>query len=110
MLHVGDTGYVSKLFSLVGRLFGPYDLVLLPIGAYRPRWHLRVQHVDPSDAVQILDDVRGRKGLGVHWGTFGGLSDEDWREPPVLLEAARKERGWEEGRVSAVPMGKTILI
>jgi L-ascorbate metabolism protein UlaG (beta-lactamase superfamily) len=33
----GDTGYCDRLFASIGRVHGPFDLALLPIGAYKPR-------------------------------------------------------------------------
>lgn len=34
------------------------------------RWFLKFQHVDPSEAVQIHEDVKSMVSLGIHWGTF----------------------------------------
>ena len=31
---------------------------------------LKFQHVNPEEAVQIHKDVRSKKSLGMHWGTF----------------------------------------
>ena len=33
----GDTGYCHT-FKIVGKLYGPFDIAAIPIGAYRPRW------------------------------------------------------------------------
>lgn len=85
----GDTAY-SKDFSNIGAKFGGFDLALIPIGAYAPRWFMHAQHADPAEAVQIFKDVRARKAVGIHWGTFE-LGDEPLDEPPRLLrQAARK--------------------
>lgn len=31
---------------------------------------LSFQHVDPQEAVQIHQDVRAVRSIGMHWGTF----------------------------------------
>ncbi len=31
---------------------------------------MKCQHVNPEDAVQVHEDVRAKKSLAIHWGTF----------------------------------------
>ena len=52
----GDTAYHDQ-FRQVGERCGPFDFVMIPIGAYDPRWFMHVVHVDPEEAVQIYQDV-----------------------------------------------------
>jgi L-ascorbate metabolism protein UlaG (beta-lactamase superfamily) len=87
----GDTGYSSD-FKKIGAAFGCFDLALIPIGAYAPRWFMRPQHVNPQEAVKIFEDVHAKRAIGIHWGTFQ-LSDEPLDEPPKLLEAAARDAG-----------------
>lgn len=68
------------------------DLALIPIGAYAPRWFMREQHVDPDEAVQIMEDLGAVRSVGIHWGIFQ-LTDEAWGEPPKLLLDALRRRG-----------------
>lgn len=86
----GDTGYSSD-FVDIGERLGPFDLALLPVGAYAPRDFMRDQHVDPGEAVRIHQDVRAQQSVGIHWGTFE-LSDESLDAPmgdvPLALQAA----------------------
>lgn len=34
------------------------------------RWMMKSQHVDPQEAVQIHVDIRAKKSVAMHWGTF----------------------------------------
>ncbi|MBF8176180.1 MBL fold metallo-hydrolase [Herminiimonas contaminans] len=85
----GDTGF-SKDFEDIGKRFAPFDLALLPIGAYAPRWFMRAQHVDPGEAVKIHQNVHAKRSIGIHWGTFE-LTDEALDEPPKALAEELKK-------------------
>ncbi|KAI9885928.1 MAG: hypothetical protein M1823_002254 [Watsoniomyces obsoletus] len=56
-------------FKQIGDLRGPFDLGLIPIGAYDPRWIMSPMHANPFDSVNIFIDTKCRKALGMHWGT-----------------------------------------
>jgi N-acyl-phosphatidylethanolamine-hydrolysing phospholipase D len=90
----GDVGY-SKDFTDIAQRFGPFDLALIPIGAYEPRWFMKDQHINPAEAVQVHLDLRARQSVAIHWGTFE-LTDEALDQPlidlPVALDAARVAR------------------
>lgn len=71
---------------------GPFDLVMLPIGAYDPRWFMRGVHMDPADAIAAyralcLHGSPAPACLPIHWGTFR-LTDEPVEEPPALFARA----------------------
>ena len=80
VLFAGDTGYHPE-FAQVARRFGPFDLALLPIGAYEPGWFMLRQHMDPEQALQAFEDLGARTFVAMHWGTFK-LTDEPLDEPP----------------------------
>jgi len=92
LIHAGDTGY-SRDFRDIGERLGPFDLAFIPIGAYAPRWFMQVMHADVGEAVQIREDLRARRAIGIHWGTFSSLADEPLDEPPRLLAREREARG-----------------
>jgi len=87
----GDSGY-SPLFREIGATLGPFDLALIPIGAYEPRWFMQANHVSPEEAVFVHRDVRARRSIGIHWGTFV-LSDERLTDPPAQLAEAMQAHG-----------------
>lgn len=82
-------------FKQIGELRGPFDLGLIPIGAYHPRKTFSSMHANPADAVEIFRDTKCRRAMGIHWGTWA-LTMEEVLEPPVLLREALKRRGLEE--------------
>ncbi|KAH7070260.1 N-acyl-phosphatidylethanolamine-hydrolyzing phospholipase D [Paraphoma chrysanthemicola] len=114
----GDTGYrtVPKLppgtddyspayahlphcpaFAEIGKHRGPFDLGLIPIGAYEPRYMFSGMHADPKDAVNIFVDTKCKRALGMHWGTWV-LTEEDVLEPPRKLVEALRWKGVERVR------------
>jgi L-ascorbate metabolism protein UlaG (beta-lactamase superfamily) len=81
----GDSGY-TPAFADLGRTYGPFDLTVLPIGAYDERWS--DIHMNPAEAVQAHRDLRGDVLLPGHWGTFD-LAFHTWSAPVRwLVEAA----------------------
>jgi L-ascorbate metabolism protein UlaG (beta-lactamase superfamily) len=81
----GDTGLTTEYAHIRERL-GPFDLVMLEVGAYHPSWgHI---HLGPENALEALGLLGGGVFLPVHWGTFA-LAMHDWDQPAeVLLELA----------------------
>ncbi len=76
----GDSGYFDG-FARIAEALGPFDLAAVPIGAYEPAAMMRAAHLDPEEAVQAAVDLRARRALAMHFGTFD-LSDEPLDEPP----------------------------
>jgi N-acyl-phosphatidylethanolamine-hydrolysing phospholipase D len=101
----GDAGY-SPDFKDIGRRFGSFDLAAIPIGAYEPRWFMRVMHVNPEEAVKIHEDLRARCSVAMHWGTFI-LTDEPLDEPPRRLAEARSAAGVAPEAFSVMKHGET---
>ncbi|WP_425303079.1 MBL fold metallo-hydrolase [Nocardia wallacei] len=90
----GDTGY-TKAFAEIGATQGPFDLTLLPIGAYDVHWP--DVHMNPEEAVRAHADVCvGDAGHGllipIHWATFN-LAFHGWSEPVQRVVAAARATG-----------------
>lgn len=78
-------------FRQIGELRGPFDLGLIPIGAYYPRVTFSSMHANPFDSVEIFRDTRCKRAMGIHWGTWA-LTTEEVLEPPRLLKEALRRR------------------
>jgi len=102
----GDTGYSALHFKQIGARFGALDLALIPIGGYEPRWFMKQQHVNPEEAVQIHLDLRARRSIGIHWGTFE-LTDEPLDQPAKDLAIARDQVGVSERQFFVLRHGET---
>jgi len=85
----GDTGLTPELAEIGTRL-GPFDLVMLEVGAFDPAWSQI--HLGPENALVAHRMLRGATLLPVHWGTFD-LALHAWDEPvEVLVRQAAAER------------------
>ncbi len=79
----GDTG-VTEEFRAIGQRHGPFDLVMLEVGAWNAAWG--DIHLGPENALRVLDMLGSGALLPVHWGTFN-LALHAWDEPvETLLE------------------------
>jgi N-acyl-phosphatidylethanolamine-hydrolysing phospholipase D len=112
--YAGDTGY-SRSFEDIREHLSPrqqahdgggFDLALLPIGAYAPRWFMAGQHVDVEQALRIHRDLGAKRSLGLHWGTFQ-LSDEPLDEPPRVLARLREQHDVAEEAFFTLAIGET---
>ena len=104
----GDTGYAGFFRDIRQRL-GPFDLALLPIGAYEPRWFMRAVHMNPAEAVQAHVDLGCPETIGMHFGTFR-LAAEGIDEPIQDLDEARQANGIAASRFRVVEFGGSLHI
>ena len=105
---VGDTGY-SKDFKDIQKKFGSFDLSTIPIGAYAPRWFMKDSHCNVEEAIQIHKDVKSKKSIAMHWGTFQ-LTDEPMDEPIKLLHELTKQLKISKDEFSYMTHGQTRKI
>ena len=108
VLFAGDTGYAGHFTAMRERL-GPPDLALLPIGAYEPRWFMKVIHVNPAESVQAHLDLASRQSVAMHFGTFN-LTPEGVDEPPKLLREELAARGIPDERFRVLDVGGSLAV
>jgi L-ascorbate metabolism protein UlaG (beta-lactamase superfamily) len=85
----GDTGW-TPAFAGIGERWGPFDLTVLPIGAYDPAWP--AVHMTPEETVRAHGELGGGLLLPVHWATFN-LAFHPWAEPVRRLVAETTRTG-----------------
>jgi L-ascorbate metabolism protein UlaG (beta-lactamase superfamily) len=95
----GDTGIFDG-FGEIDEKLGPFDLALLPIGAYNEAWH--DIHMDAKEAIDAFQQMRAKKVFPIHWGTFD-LALHSWYEPILELENISTEQ---EIPLLSMPQGK----
>ncbi len=80
----GDTGLTTEYSAIRDRL-GPFDLVMLEVGAFHPAWG--DIHLGPEHALEALKLLGSGVFLPVHWGTFS-LAMHEWDQPAEALFTA----------------------
>ncbi|KAJ3162400.1 hypothetical protein HDU86_004880 [Geranomyces michiganensis] len=114
----GDSGYrsitadgvsssICPVFKEIGEELGPFDLSLIPIGAYSPRPFMSPVHCAPEDSAEIHVDVKSKLSVGMHWGCFV-LTDEPVNEPPERLRKALDARGLKREDFVTVAIGEMV--
>jgi len=108
VFFAGDTGYHPE-FGAIGERYGPFDVALLPIGAYEPRWFMRYVHMNPEEAVAAFRALNARLMVPIHWGTFK-LTDEAMDEPPIRARAAWEAAGLSPNGYRQLAHGETLTL
>ena len=108
IFFAGDTAY-APFFPDVRARLGPFDVALLPIGAYEPRWFMQSVHMNPAEAAQAHLDLQPAQSIGMHFGTFQ-LTDEGIDDPVRALAQARQVHGVDAGAFRALAVGETAVL
>ncbi|WP_308638391.1 MBL fold metallo-hydrolase [Paenibacillus silvisoli] len=103
----GDSGYFDG-FKEIGDRFD-IDVALMPIGAYDPEWFMAPQHVTPEEALQAFLDVRAKRFVPMHYGSYR-LADDTPREAIDRLEAEVGRLKLASGTVLILPHGETVRL
>jgi L-ascorbate metabolism protein UlaG (beta-lactamase superfamily) len=104
----GDTAYAG-FFPEIRRRFAPFDLALLPIGAYEPRWFMRAVHMNPEEAVRSHVELGAPPSVAMHFGMFQ-LTPEGIDEPVRELEKALDTAGVAKSRFRVLATGEPVFL
>jgi N-acyl-phosphatidylethanolamine-hydrolysing phospholipase D len=111
VFFAGDTALHPE-FGDIARRFGPFEMAILPIGAYEPRWFMRTVHMTPEDSVAAFQEIVASDPSGrcvmvaSHWGTFR-LTDEPVMEPVRLARESWLAAGLSPERLWILSPGET---
>jgi hypothetical protein len=95
----GDSGWFPE-YGRIGEQAGPFDLTLLPIGAYEPRWFMKSSHMNPEDAVQAFLRTKIRWSPPIGCGGSGAKQDCRKAGSGLRGSANRGESGRQETATS----------
>lgn len=102
----GDLAYSKDVQDIAARFDG-FDLGAIGIGAYQPIWY-RNSHVSPEEAVRIHRELRIKRSVGMHWGTFP-MGQERLDLAPRDLAVARQAQGVTDEAFIVMRHGETYL-
>lgn len=91
-IYFGADSGLGIHFEEIARLYPSIDYAMIGIGAYKPEWFMHPSHTSPADALQVLQTLRARQLVPMHFGTFD-LSDEPIFYPRQELRRLQEETG-----------------
>ena len=106
ILSACDTGY-GNIYKEIGEKYGPIDITMINIGAYdfRPMFDKSIYHTTPEEALNVAQDLKSKKVLGMHWGTFV-LSLEPIMEPPIRFKENAEKFGFKKEDAMTFKIGE----
>lgn len=84
----GDTA-AGDHFTEIGKRFN-IEYALLPIGAYKPEFIMKHNHLNPKEAFEAYRQLNAKTMIPMHYGTFK-LTDEPLDEALTWIEKIDKE-------------------
>ncbi len=99
ILFACDTG-IGNIYKEIGEKYGPIDISIINIGAYNfypimPYRDKSTFHTNPEEALSIARDLKSKKVIGMHWGTFV-LSLEPIMEPRIRFKENAEKYGFKK--------------
>ena len=99
ILFACDTG-IGEIYKEIGEKYGPIDITIINIGAYNfypimPYKDKSTFHTNPEEALSIARDLKSKKVIGMHWGTFV-LSLEPIMEPRIRFKENAENYGFKK--------------
>jgi L-ascorbate metabolism protein UlaG (beta-lactamase superfamily) len=109
LIFISDTGYGDgRIFKDIFAEHGAVDVAIIPIGAYEPRWFMKDAHVNPAEAVRIMEDLHAKKAIAHHFGSFQ-LTDEPHDQPVLDLKAALAQKPHLQNHFDVLAVGEAKL-
>lgn len=111
LFFAGDTALHPEFGAITERC-GPFDMAILPIGAYDPRWFMGSVHMNPEDCMKAFTQISEAQGgrrlvmTASHWGTFK-LTDEPMDEPPEKMRERWRASGRDSNDLWILRHGET---
>ena len=106
LIFIGDTGYGDgTIFKDIAKQHGAFDVAIIPIGAYEPRWFMKDAHVNPSESLLIMEDLNAKTAIAHHFGVFQ-LTDEAHDQPVIDLKAALQQKPHLQNRFHVLNVGE----
>ena len=98
----------------IGQKYGPIDLTFINIGAYNfypmaPKKDNSIYHTNPEEALNIGQDLKSKKVLGMHWGTVV-LSLEPIMEPGKRFKNSSNQYGYHSDDAITFKIGQLETI
>ena len=108
-----DTG-VGDIYKDLGNKYGPIDLMFINIGAYNffpimPHKDKSIYHTNPEEALEIAKNLKTKKVIGMHWGTFV-LSLEPIMEPPIRFKKNAERYGFKKEDAIIFKIGEVVSL
>ena len=99
ILFACDTG-IGDIYKEIGEKYGPIDITIINIGAYNfypimPYKDKSTFHTNPEEALSIARNLKSKKVIGMHWGTFV-LSLEPIMEPRIRFKENAEKYGFKK--------------
>ena len=106
ILFACDTGY-GNIYKELGKKYGPIDITMINIGAYnfKPMFDKSIYHTTPEEALNVAQDLKSKKVIGMHWGTFV-LSLEPIMEPPKRFRDNAENFGFKKNDTIIFKVGE----
>ncbi len=107
---VGDSGYGNgDNFRAAKEKFHSFRLVILPIGAYDPRWFMAYQHMNPEESIRAFMDLGSPPFLPIHYRMFP-MADTGYGQPLQDLRQAMQLHQVDEDKVMVLMAGESRFV
>jgi L-ascorbate metabolism protein UlaG (beta-lactamase superfamily) len=99
----GDLGYHPTIYKELGNRYS-IDIALLPIAPIEPRDFMAPMHVDPGEALQVMEDVGAVMMIPMHHSTYDLGLDPSLTYARELLASLVEQKGIQD-RVAILDIG-----